>query len=63
MEIKKIEISIRDLVNGYSDNENGIYVLKFKKLTQRMSISVNECEEKMQGLMNKGFVEIKMCGN
>ena len=25
MEIKKIEISIRDLVNGYSDNEDGIY--------------------------------------
>lgn len=25
MEINKIEISIRDLVNGYSDNEDGIY--------------------------------------
>ncbi len=54
------EVELVILMNLFLDNENGIYVLKFKKLTQRMSISVNECEEKMQGLMNKGFVEIRV---
>lgn len=54
------EIELVILMNLFLDCEKGKRVLKFQAISQRMSISIDECSSKLQSLMNRGFIEINV---